>query len=227
MKRKIISFIPARRDSKEIPNKNITLLNNKPLINYVIDALWKNMDIDEVIVATNSKDIIKVVQNRYDNLVDIYLRKEENAQDNSPTEDVILEFLDYRKDLQDNDIFILVQCTNPFLKEEYIKEVLDIFIKNTTYESMLSVIEFPRFVWANDKPLNYDINNRKRRQDFTEKDKVYVENGSFYINTIGNIKKYKNRLSYPIGKYIMPYYSIIEIDTMLDLKISEILLNNL
>jgi N-acylneuraminate cytidylyltransferase len=39
-----------------------------------------------------------------------------------------------------------------------------------------------------------------------------MENGAFYINTVGNIKKAKNRLSGQIGIYEMPEYTAIEID---------------
>ena len=40
--------------------------------------------------------------------------------------------------------------------------------------------------------LNYDINKRKRRQDFKG---TLIENGAFYINSIKNIKQNKNRIS--------------------------------
>ncbi len=49
---KIVSLIPARGGSKEIPDKNIVNLNGKPLIYYTIQAS-KNSSIDELIV-TNS-----------------------------------------------------------------------------------------------------------------------------------------------------------------------------
>jgi CMP-N,N'-diacetyllegionaminic acid synthase len=35
---KVLVVIPARGGSKRLPNKNIKLLNNKPLIEYTIDA---------------------------------------------------------------------------------------------------------------------------------------------------------------------------------------------
>ena len=47
------------------------------------------------------------------------------------------------------------------------------------------------------------------RQDF---DGILMENGAFYINTIANIKNFKNRLSGTIHPYVMPEYTAIEAD---------------
>ena len=48
-----------------------------------------------------------------------------------------------------------------------------------------------------------------------------MENGAFYINTVGNILKNKNRLSGKIGIYEMPEYTAIEIDEPNDWTILE------
>jgi N-acylneuraminate cytidylyltransferase len=76
-----------------------------------------------------------------------------------------------------------------------------------------------RFFWnENGTPINYDYKNRPRRQDF---DGMLMENGAFYISSIGNIKKYKNRLSGKIAIYEMPEYTAIEIDEEDDWIIAE------
>jgi N-acylneuraminate cytidylyltransferase len=51
-----------------------------------------------------------------------------------------------------------------------------------------------------------------------------MENGAFYINTVGNIRKSKNRLSGKIGMYEMPGYTGIEIDEPEDWVIMEYLM---
>ena len=54
---KVVAIIPARAGSKGIPNKNIRLLNNKPLIYYSIQNAMKSNYISEVIVSSDSKEI--------------------------------------------------------------------------------------------------------------------------------------------------------------------------
>ena len=47
-KRRIIALIPARGGSKRVPEKNIKLLQGKPLIAYAIIEALKVSAIDEV-----------------------------------------------------------------------------------------------------------------------------------------------------------------------------------
>ena len=63
MKKKIlknIAIITARSGSKRIKNKNIKLFLGKPIIFYSIKALKKTKIFDEIIVSTNSEEIIDI-----------------------------------------------------------------------------------------------------------------------------------------------------------------------
>ena len=66
--------------------------------------------------------------------------------------------------------------------------------------------------------MNYDYMNRPRRQNFPG---MLMENGAFYINTVGNILKSGNRLCGKIGFYEMPEYTATEIDEPDDWTILE------
>ena len=66
--------------------------------------------------------------------------------------------------------------------------------------------------------MNYDYNERPRRQDFPG---MLMENGAFYISTIAAISKSKNRLSGKINMYMMPEYTAYEIDEPADWLILE------
>ena len=54
---RILAVIPARAGSKGIPNKNIRLINNKPLIYYSIDNARNSKYITDVVVTTDSPEI--------------------------------------------------------------------------------------------------------------------------------------------------------------------------
>lgn len=230
---KTIAFIPARGGSKTIPFKNIKGLNDKPLIYWVLDALEKS-NVDEIVVATDSKLIRNICElhSSYKHKMYIYDRSLENARDESTTESVMLEFIN-QANYNDKDNFILVQCTNPFLLSEHINEALDEYNMDKSfieeYGSMMSSTYSPRYIWdrRNSKSLNYDYTNRSRKQDYNELEhKFCLENGSFYINTIENIKRDNNRLSQPIHFYNMPWYSMIEIDTEDDWKLAEYIMKS-
>ena len=67
----------------------------------------------------------------------------------------------------------------------------------------------------------YDINKRLRRQD----SKRYLETGGFYITT-KNLLESKNRMSGSIGFVEIPNYRSIDVDSIEDLKIAELIINS-
>lgn len=219
----VIAFIPLRGGSKSIPLKNIKNLNGRPLASYCIEASVVSRCIDEVIVATDSVEIINFINEKKYPKVKIYRRDEANAQDESSTESVMLEYLEKGFSNED-DLFILVQATNPFITSEHLDDAIE-SVHNNFCDSLLSVVHFKRFLWSKDgASLNYNYSNRPRRQDFEGN---YLENGAFYINSVGNIKKHKNRLSGKIGYYVMPEYSSYEIDEPADWFVVESILQKI
>ena len=53
-----IAIIPARAGSKRLKNKNLKLINGKPLIYYAIKTAIKSKLFDEVIISTDSLKIL-------------------------------------------------------------------------------------------------------------------------------------------------------------------------
>ena len=53
----VVAIILARKNSKGLKNKNIKLLNGKPLIYHSIDILKKSRLINDIIVSSDSKKI--------------------------------------------------------------------------------------------------------------------------------------------------------------------------
>lgn len=215
---KTVAFVPVRGGSKSIPGKNIKLFCGKPLVYWVLNELNKSDSIDIVVLATDSTEIKNVVESFHLSKVIVYDRDEQNADDFASTESVMLEYINYQQNLHDEDTFMLVQATSPFTQSSDFESALK-EIEVTKSESLLSCARMKRFFWKKEGiAINYDFNNRPRRQDF---DGELVENGAFYINTIGNIKKHKNRLSGKICVYEMPEYTSVEIDEVEDWIVAE------
>jgi YrbI family 3-deoxy-D-manno-octulosonate 8-phosphate phosphatase len=203
-----IAFIPVRCGSKSIPFKNIKIFNGKPLVYWSLQAAQKSKKINEIYVATDCSKIKSVVNSFGFSKVKIFDRDFENADDFASSESVMLEFLG-KNDFNDKDLFILIQATSPLTQTSDLDKALEQLIIEKS-DSLLTCVKNKRFFWNDDAtPLNYDFNNRPRRQEF---DGMFMENGAFYINTIGNIKKYKNRLSGQISIYEMGEFTSIEID---------------
>ena len=217
---KKIAIIPIRKGSKGIPSKNKKKIVGRPLFSWVLtEAIFSNLDL--IYVFTDDSEIIEYVEREYHwtTKVKVLLRAEENATDTASTESALLEFS--KKIKHDYDILCLLQATSPLILAEDINKGLEKITKES-FDSAVSVVNTHRFIWnANGVPLNYDVFNRPRRQDF---DGLLVENGAVYCTTKEAFLQSNNRVSGSIGLFEMSEENLMEIDSVSDWNIIENLL---
>ena len=212
-----VGFIPVRAGSKGLKSKNILDLAGKPLVWYSLFSA-QNSKLDEVYLSTDSDIIRSVVEGFGLDKVKVIARSAETASDKATSESALLEFA--KNYSFDNVVFL--QATSPFTTSEDINGALDKFLSGG-YNSLISVVKNHQFIWSVEgKPLNYDPNNRPRRQDW---DGYYIENGAFYISSRENILKSQCRISPPVGVWEMPKVSLTEIDSEEDMRLAEGIIN--
>ena len=219
---KNIAFVPLRGGSKSIVLKNIRTFLGKPLTYWVLKSLEYAKSIDVIVVATDSDDIKNIVAEFNFSKVVVYDREAINAKDTSSTESVLLEYLLKNKH-NANDNIVLAQATSPFTRSADFDQAINI-LKNSHADSLLSVVTSKRFYWDENGPVNYNFEERPRRQDFQG---LFLENGAIYINSIRNITKHNNRLSGKICYYIMPEHTGYEIDEEHDWVIAEAIMRSI
>lgn len=223
----IVSIIPARGGSKGIPRKNIMQLNNKPLISYSIEASNSCNLINHTYVSTEDSEISEISK-KYD--AEVINRPKELAEDNSSSIDVILHALDYLKCNEIlPDLFILLQPTSPLRTSKDIENSINLFLNNDC-DSLVSVCELDhQFLLNFSLKDNYLIQNNdnsffnSRRQDLPT---YYSLNGAIYITTPNFIRKNKSFYSNKTIPYVMSKEKSIDLDTPLDFKLIEFLLND-
>lgn len=203
-KKKICSIILARGGSKGIKNKNLVLINDKPLIYYAIKASLES-NVDETWLSSDSEIILKKAKSFGAKIIK---RPKKYAKDSSTSESAILHFLDN----VDCDLIVFIQPTSPMILSKDINKGLRKIMK---YDSVISVSEIHQLIWFGKNP-SYNINNRKRRQ---LNKKTFLETGSFFITSRNNFIKYKNRISGNIGFVEIDRSRSFDIDTFQDLEI--------
>lgn len=215
-KKKIVALIPLRGGSKSIPRKNIEIIAGKHLCAWVLEAVERVDEIDEIYVSTDDDEISKVVESLELN-VKIIKRPSEFATDEASTESVMLHFAEH----VDFDVLVTLQATSPLTSPEDIKEGLKLFFSQEL-NSLLTGVRSKRFFWNDDyAPINYDYRKRPRRQDFKGE---IMENGAFYITDRNTLIKKECRLGGKIGVLEMPPDTSFEIDEPGDWEIAELLL---
>lgn len=194
-----------RGGSKSIPLKNIKTIAGKPLFAWSIEEALASGCFDAVIVSTESTQIAQQVQSFFGEAVIIDTRPDELAQDQTSTEDVMLEFASRT----DFETMTLIQVTNPFVTALDFRQAFETF-KSTNNDGLLTVSPFTRFLWDDQaSPINYDPHNRPRRQEMKPQ---YIENGAFYITPKTTLLEYQNRLGKNNTIHIMAEHASFEID---------------
>ena len=181
MKKKILALILARSGSKRIKNKNIKLLQNKPLINWTIDLAVKSKVFINIIVSSDSQKILKVVKKNNKDIITLK-RPLELALDKSSSEVAALHAIKwYEKKFSKIDYIALLQPTSPFRSLETINKGIEEITK-PKINAVVSVKKSKRKD-QNNKKLFYLTRNNFCKQFKTKylADNSYVINGSLYL----------------------------------------------
>lgn len=208
-KASVVAIIPARGGSKGIKGKNLMDFAGKPLVAWSIIQALAAKEMDDVYVSSDSDEILDV-SSKYG--AKTIKRPDNISGDTASTESALLHALDKIGAAKN---LILLQPTSPLRKKNDISDAMSQYLKEG-YDSLFSGALLEDFlIWdKNDKgdlcSVNYDYNNRGRRQDRTPQ---YIENGSLYIFK-PEILKAGNRLGGKIGIYIMDFWQTFEIDNL-------------
>jgi N-acylneuraminate cytidylyltransferase len=204
MKARAVTVIPARGGSKGIPRKNLVDVNGLPLIGYAIRASLAS-GVAETWVSSEDDEILEAAA-RFG--ARPLRRPRELAADTSSSEEALLHFAEN----VDFDRLVFLQATSPMILADDIDRALALLDE---YDSVLSVTEFTQFVWIDGKP-NYDLNQRKRRQDSAP---AYLETGSLFATSRQALLRSRNRLSGRIGYCLVPKLRAFDVDSPEDLEV--------
>lgn len=220
MSLKKIAIIPARSGSKGLPNKNILMLLDKPLIAYTIEAAIKSDEFQRVIVSTDSLEY-KEISEKYG--AEVILRDDYLANDKATSFMVIEDVLKKIK-IENLDYFMLLQPTSPFRDEKHIIDSIKEFEKEyNNLDFLVSMTESSKSAdlikrIGNDKTLkNYDLDySNYRRQDGKE----YYPNGAIFIGKIERYLEKKHFFGEKTLAYFMNKEDSIDIDDRLDFEVA-------
>lgn len=223
-----IAIITARSGSKGLKNKNVKILKGKPLIAYSIEAALNSKIFDSVMVSTDSEEYAKISL-QYGAEVPFF-RSAKLSSDYADSWDVILEVLAYYYKVGEKfDTICLLQPTSPLRSDLDIQKGYKL-LDETQGDCVISVCEMDHSpLWSNTLPINLSMKNfidnelgDKPRQELPV---YYRINGALYIKKIrycDNIKLL-DKDSYAL---IMEKNHSIDIDTDLDFKLAEVLMDD-
>lgn len=228
---KVLAVIPARGGSKGVPRKNIRPVSGKPLIAYTIETALAAGDLfHRVIVSTEDKEIAGVARSY--GAETPFTRPSELARDDVPMVPVLQHAVRFVEG-QDNlrlDWVCLLQPTDPFRSVEDLEAVVQL-AQEDDCDSVISVVQ----VFSVHPILMKHIENGflqpycieeiegTRRQDYDPP--AYMRNGAIYLTRRDVLMEKDSIWGEKIRPYIMPPERSIGVDSDLDMKLVELIIN--
>lgn len=227
---KIVALICARGGSKGLPGKNIRPLAGKPLIAWAIDQARAVERIGRVIVSTDSGDIAAVARESGAEVP--FLRPAELAGDNSPEWLVWRHVLNFLKESDGAypDALIVVPATAPLRAVVDLERCLDEYEKGVT-DMVITVTDAHRSPYFNMVKVQSDgtvglvippEGSISRRQDapvvYDVTTVAYVAKPEFVMTRNGIFDGRVRHVHIPAER-------ALDIDTLLDFRIAECLMD--
>lgn len=227
----VVALICARGGSKGLPGKNIRPLAGKPLIAWAIEQARAVKRISRIIVSTDSEEIAAVARQAGAEVP--FLRPPELAQDKSPEWLVWRHALDFLKATEGAypDALIVVPATAPLRAVEDLERCLDEYAKGEA-DMVITVTDANRSPYFNmvkvlpDGAVGLVIppeGSITRRQDapvvYDMTTVAYVAKPEFVMTRNGTFEGRVRHVHIPVER-------ALDIDTPLDFKIAEYLIES-
>ena len=222
MKKKILAMIPARIGSQRLKFKNLVLINDKPLIQYVIEAAKKTKIFDEIYLNSDDYIFNKIAKK---NNIKFYKRQSNLGSSNAKSDDVVYDFISKFP----CDIVVWVNPIAPLQTAKEISKVVKYF-KNKKLNSLITTNKEKKHAIFNNRTLNFRKNSRfAKTQDLKPVELMVYSLMMWKSETfIKSYKKNKSAILHgKVGFYPVNKFSGIIVKDRLDLEVVSTIIKNL
>ena len=215
---KIIGMIPVRLGSTRVKNKNLRLIDGKPLVQYIIDAALGSNMLDEIYINSESTKFAGIAKK---SSIKFYQRPEKLSLNESTNDDFVLDFISN----VECDVLVQLLATSPFVTSKEIDSFIEAML-NRDFETMISVSNVQIECIYKNKPINFDQTKQTPPSQLLEPIKSYAcslmgwEVNRFKANVVKFNAAYHGGDG-SIGFYELKGYSTIDIDHEEDFLLAE------
>lgn len=146
---KVSAFLPAKGNSDRIENKNLRLLDGKPLFLHTLEKLMSCPFLDEVFLDTESEEMIAMAR---DTGCAVLRRDPALASNDTDGNRLFLNEVLHT----DADIVVQILCTSPFIDPRTIERAVCALRDDARYDSAVLVRKEKLYLWRGGRPA-YDV----------------------------------------------------------------------
>jgi CMP-N-acetylneuraminic acid synthetase len=189
----ITVFLPCRKGSQRIPNKNI-----KPFAGYEMGLLELKIsqllavnEIDQIVLSSNDEAILDYGYKLANSRLKVHERDNALGSNETSTDDVIRLASSL---IGDGDV-LWTHVTSPFFgSADYVKAIKTYNkVLDEGYDSLMSVSVVHGFLWNKHEAINYDRNIEKWPRTQTI-EPLFEINSALFLSSSKNYQQYQDRI---------------------------------
>ena len=211
-------MIPVRLGSTRVKNKNLRLIDGKPLVQYIVDAAVGSTMIEEIYINSESTQFADIAEKSG---IKFYQRPKELSSNKATNDDFALDFMNNIE----CDVLVQLLATSPFVTTQEINKFIKSMI-DSDFETMISVSNVQIECIYKGNPVNFNQEKQTPPSQLLEPIKSYACGlmGWRANRFRANIKKFNAAYhggNGSIGFYELKGYSTIDIDNEEDFLLAE------
>ena len=221
----LIAFLPCRKGSQRIKEKNIKpILDFKMgLVEIKLSQLLKVEKIKKIFLSTDDIQIINFARRLENKKIIIDIRPEHLCSNDTST-DLLINYV--AEKFEEKNI-LWTHVTSPFINSELYQLFIEKYFEVIHYnnDSLMTVTKIQKFLWDDKGPLSYTLDKEKWPRTQTLKPLYEINSGAFIAHS--NIyKNFKNRIGISPFLYEIDQLTAFDIDWPEDWIIAETLMSN-
>jgi CMP-N-acetylneuraminic acid synthetase len=213
MSNNVIAMVPVRAGSTRVTNKNTRPFGDTNLLQLKLKLLKKVDGITQIVVSTDCEMSADVARKEG---ATVQWRNEYYAGSSVTNDQHWLHIAETTP----GDIVFLAQVTSPLLRVSSMQAALNSFLSLDTHDSINSVSAEKKFLWKDEKPINYDINVTPKSQDLPD---IVSLNFAITIISRQTMMERKNVVGYQPTFVVLDKVESLDVDDLIDFKIAELM----
>ncbi len=228
-----IALIPARANSKRFPRKNLAMLGDKPLLAWTIEAALESGVFDEVVLSSDSDEILQTVSGYQDAGLTYELRSPHLATDDATAVQVLSDVIARRAaDGKNYQACSLLLPTCPFRDAQDIQGAFALLTDEVkSVVSMKQTAQLPQFMFRQSEDGLAKVPEQFCSTDFAAtrlqaNPEYFYPNGAIYFAHTDAFLSEQRFYTDNMKIYSMPEARSIDIDNQVDLVFAQAVLEN-
>ncbi|MBQ4677644.1 acylneuraminate cytidylyltransferase family protein [Aeromonas hydrophila] len=204
-------FLPCRKGSERIPNKNTKDFSGIKggLLKIKLDQLINTHGVDSIIVSSNDAVVLEFADKYHDSRIRIDERPEHLGSSTTSTDDLIK----YVPSIIPSGHVLWTHVTSPFFDACDYDDIIKCYHEGLSngFDSLMTVKELRGFIWNKTRAISYDRDFEKWPRTQTI-EPLYEINSAVFLNGIDQYKSMSDRIGLKPIMYISDGIKSMDID---------------